>query len=903
MIVKMIMLLSILLLLPLPASTSQGTTIMRGMKSEYGFMETARFPDCGVGGYGAFLNTTAYSRGECGIRCLMDDDCLSFEWGEENSTCSLFEYAALPHLRPKMGIVFVDSVDPKVGEQHPCEDDPCLSGNICTEECHPNGYKCQCPDGLQGDFCNDLSPVDGGFSRWGNYSECSDVCRTVSYRNCSDPWVVADGKDCVGPNTRETSCDVQDCNVSPYMGCYEHSTLEADYDVALVTTSSNMEIPLCREVCADSGYKFAALKGQKCYCIRSMQATDAFDESQCSTNCPGDSSQKCGGSAYSSVYSASSSSTGTSYKGCFSGSIQDPKVIQTYSPSAASSPSTTPSTGSATTPEPPSTTPAYPGLTARECMEDCRTYGYLFASLFNETTCNCHNSLEGMDMSYTEGACDIQCPGGDDQGKYCGGSSGYSTFRMDIEDTEFWTEWFNFDAPYSDGHDIETTAEVHDTMPWICTNPLDIDCRRFDDVPYNETGDSFNVACTLDGGGINCTQDLQVYYVNVTFNVSDWRLLEIEESYNATELNCEWIPASTNETMNATMANATMTNATMTNATMTNATMANATMINATMTNATMINATMGNSTLMGTNGTGTSQGYLVCNNQTLVLERNVTVNETFLRLTWRLDRMSPQCQDYKFRLKCKNEPEKMIGCFEAGDVNDTFTAAIGLDIANCSSHCSSLGYPLLGMSSELTRCYCGSSMKNNKAIASQCFYTCGDENYPCGGSGKQSVYYTGDCNLPFGITKSQMSGTLMHNNDATDEYDLWFDALDQNPTIELSNFTNIGVNIPFQLEIDLGRVRSFNRMETKGMYITGMEMMTGATQFRIGYKLDPSHDTELLTDKQTLTAKVFTVSSLSATTSHALGQLLTTRHVIIYVDDYDMFPGFKLEMYGCTDA
>ena len=57
------------------------------------------------------------------------------------------------------------------------------------------------------------------------------------------------------------------------------------------------------------------------------------------------------------------------------------------------------------------------------------------------------------------------------------------------------------------------------------------------------------------------------------------------------------------------------------------------------------------------------------------------------------------------------------------------------------------------------------------------------------------------------------MSGTLMHNNDATDEYDLWFDALDQNPTIELSNFTNIGVNIPFELEIDLGRVRTFNRV------------------------------------------------------------------------------------------
>ena len=69
------------------------------------------------------------------------------------------------------------------------------------------------------------------------------------------------------------------------------------------------------------------------------------------------------------------------------------------------------------------------------------------------------------------------------------------------------------------------------------------------------------------------------------------------------------------------------------------------------------------------------------------------------------------------------------------------------------------------------------------------------------------------DCNLPFGITKSQMSGTPMHNNDATDDYDLWFDTLDQNPTIELTNFTNIDVDIPFEMEINLGSKRSFNRV------------------------------------------------------------------------------------------
>ena len=97
-----------------PHPAEGGTTITRGISQEYGFMETARFEDCGVGGLGAFLNTSAYNRAECGIRCLMEDDCLSFEYDMENKTCSFFDYGALPFLRPKFGFVFADSVDPKV---------------------------------------------------------------------------------------------------------------------------------------------------------------------------------------------------------------------------------------------------------------------------------------------------------------------------------------------------------------------------------------------------------------------------------------------------------------------------------------------------------------------------------------------------------------------------------------------------------------------------------------------------------------------------------------------------------------------------------------------------------------------------------------------------------------------
>lgn len=102
-----------------PHPAQGGTTITRGMSQEYGFMEVARFEDCGVGGLGAFLNISAYNRAECGIRCLMEDDCLSFEYSVDNETCSFFDYGALPFLRPKIGFVFADSVDPKVVSSFP----------------------------------------------------------------------------------------------------------------------------------------------------------------------------------------------------------------------------------------------------------------------------------------------------------------------------------------------------------------------------------------------------------------------------------------------------------------------------------------------------------------------------------------------------------------------------------------------------------------------------------------------------------------------------------------------------------------------------------------------------------------------------------------------------------------
>lgn len=72
-------------------------------------------------------------------------------------------------------------------------------------------------------------------------------------------------------------------------------------------------------------------------------------------------------------------------------------------------------------------------------------------------------------------------------------------------DTTTWTDWFNGDSPASDGADAETPDDFRAAKPWVCDNPVDIQCKTTGDLRYDETDDVLAVACTLQGG-INCTK-------------------------------------------------------------------------------------------------------------------------------------------------------------------------------------------------------------------------------------------------------------------------------------------------------------------------------------------------------------------------------------------------------------
>jgi len=57
-------------------------------------------------------------------------------------------------------------------------------------------------------------PIDGGYTTWGEWSECSVICgggQMTRERNCTNPEPQYGGADCVGSNSDTATCNTQNC--------------------------------------------------------------------------------------------------------------------------------------------------------------------------------------------------------------------------------------------------------------------------------------------------------------------------------------------------------------------------------------------------------------------------------------------------------------------------------------------------------------------------------------------------------------------------------------------------------------------------------------------------------------------------------------------------------------------
>ncbi|XP_020605249.1 coadhesin-like isoform X2 [Orbicella faveolata] len=88
---------------------------------------------------------------------------------------------------------------------------------ICVNPSHPFGHKTCKGAFRQRRPCNvQHCPVDGGWTSWGQYGSCSKSCGGgVQYkrRKCKNPPPKKGGKHCTGPSTLSRDCNTQTCSV------------------------------------------------------------------------------------------------------------------------------------------------------------------------------------------------------------------------------------------------------------------------------------------------------------------------------------------------------------------------------------------------------------------------------------------------------------------------------------------------------------------------------------------------------------------------------------------------------------------------------------------------------------------------------------------------------------------
>lgn len=219
-----------------------------------------------------------------------------------------------------------------------------------------------------------------------------------------------------------------------------------------------------------------------------------------------------------------------------------------------------------------------------------------------------------------------------------------------------WTTWYNNHFPFQDGGDHEDPAEIHANAPWICDYPKDVQCREFATGQTNEEiGDVFETPCSVDHG-FNCTAAMQAYTVNVTFDVINYRIVDIDTEVNVTELNCSFSIENTTSTHSSLSVNGTDQGTNMTT-TATESTTERPTTVEPTtasyhFTSEMVSNVTSQGSNLTNMNGTDDILS-MQCHNVSVTKIQTIHVNESYITIGWRIDTILKNCEDYKLRFLC----------------------------------------------------------------------------------------------------------------------------------------------------------------------------------------------------------------------------------------------------------
>ncbi|ELU15433.1 hypothetical protein CAPTEDRAFT_224576 [Capitella teleta] len=110
-----------------------------------------------------------------------------------------------------------------------------------------NGLPCEGEAEAQEECFIEYCPVDGGWSEWSNWTECSETCglaTKVRFRVCDDPSPAYGGNNCSGSDNETVNCEWINCEVNGSWASWNHwSDCSVSCGLGLTTRTRNCSDP------------------------------------------------------------------------------------------------------------------------------------------------------------------------------------------------------------------------------------------------------------------------------------------------------------------------------------------------------------------------------------------------------------------------------------------------------------------------------------------------------------------------------------------------------------------------------------------------------------------------------------------------------------------------------------
>lgn len=220
-----------------------------------------------------------------------------------------------------------------------------------------------------------------------------------------------------------------------YQGCYTEATSgRALSSKQIYGSASNgdMDLEMCASFCFDSDYSFFGVEyGQQCYCGNSLGAGSVFaaNQDECTTKCPGNSTQYCGAGKRLNLYSLV---PGSGYDPATQFSTKYPEPLKLGNASVGiwnyTGCYTEATSGRALASAKLFGSSSTFSMTIERCVAFCYGKGYGLAGLEYGQECYCSDTLGAGSVWASQNDCSTQCPGNITQ--YCGAGGRLNLYTL-----------------------------------------------------------------------------------------------------------------------------------------------------------------------------------------------------------------------------------------------------------------------------------------------------------------------------------------------------------------------------------------------------------------------------------------------------------------------------------------